>query len=85
MPHAPLLFLVALLCPRLGGRPGDSVTYDLETEEAVLVRRVRVRPEDMRAALNGGYVIPVPGDDGDGSSHPPEWRRHQPQGVPAAS
>lgn len=81
----PLLFLVAMLCPRLGGRPGDTVTYDLETEEAVLVRRVKCRPEDMRSALNAGYVIPVPGDDDGVSPGQPESLRRQRQGVPLAS
>lgn len=80
----PLLFLVAMCCPRLGGRPGDTVTYDLDTEEAVLVRRVRVRPEDLRKAMNGGYIIPVD-EDGAESAHPSEWHRRQPQGVPSSS
>ena len=81
----PLLFLVALICPRLGGRPGDSVTYDLDTGEAVLVRRVRVDSADMRSALNAGYIIPFPGDDADAPVHPPERPRRQQLAVPPAS
>lgn len=58
---APLVFLVALLCPRLGGRPGDTLTYDEATGEAVLVRRMTLPTSVIQEKIEAGTVIPHPG------------------------
>lgn len=81
----PLLVVVALLCPRLGGRPGDSVSYDPETGEAVLVRRLTVAPELVQQALDSGHVIPVSDDGAPIAPRDPWPLPHQRQAVLRAS
>lgn len=41
------MFLAVDFEPRLGARPGDTVTYDEATGEIVLVRRATCSPGDV--------------------------------------
>ena len=68
MAISPLFFVVAMFCPRLGSRPGDTVSFDLDTSEIVLVRRMTCTAEQVRAATNSGHLIPL---DDDGALPPP--------------